>query len=129
MASRVFRTIKSRVPWRISDLSADIGLSVACTQEYCTRHVGCQQEVRPSAEAWKRYLQRQKNEKKKTREQQIPRTASRAPVNQGKNKGAWDFARDDRFSGVCVWRYLHKVRRRRDRGQQSLLVKKKAAPK
>src|ERR1700735_1323929 len=44
MASRVFKTIKSRVPWRMSDLSAGIRPPVVCTQEYRKRHVGCQQE-------------------------------------------------------------------------------------
>jgi hypothetical protein len=33
-------------------------------------------------------------------QQQIPRTASRAPENQGKNKGARDSARDDNASGL-----------------------------
>src|SRR6266849_6916316 len=44
MAARVFRTIKSRVPWRISDFSPAMRPPVVCTQEYPKRPVGCQQE-------------------------------------------------------------------------------------
>src|SRR5487761_819419 len=34
MASRVLRTIRSSVPWRISDLLCPIAAPVACPQEY-----------------------------------------------------------------------------------------------
>src|SRR5580704_2923505 len=44
MDSRVFKTIKSSVPWRISDLSLPMRPPVACPQEYREASVGCQQE-------------------------------------------------------------------------------------
>src|SRR5260370_32927016 len=44
MASRVFKTIKSRVPWRISGLSPGMRPAVGYPKEYGERPVGCQQD-------------------------------------------------------------------------------------
>src|ERR1700685_3861579 len=43
MVSSVFKTIKSRVPCRISDLSLAMRTPVVCPQEYRQGPVGCQQ--------------------------------------------------------------------------------------
>jgi hypothetical protein len=49
-------------------------------------------------------------------QQQIPRTASRAPENQGKSKSARDFARDDNASGVATSGFDGDLNSRRDAG-------------
>jgi hypothetical protein len=50
------------------------------------------------------------------RQEQIPRTASRAPDNQGQGKGARDFARDDRTSGGATSEVHGNLNRRQDAG-------------